>query len=384
MQTKPNRIYAFDHLRTSMMLLILVFHSALTYIVTDLGVVWPIKDPNGTSILFDGLIAFINCVSMPVFFVMSGFMTSSLFVECGVRGMIRNRVNRIFLPFAVFLLILFPITGIAFFNLKLTISNSPDPFFSALSQFYDNQFEWRRFRPIHLWFLYYLILFCVGGGILASLFGGRLPRVSQKMDIVFSSRYFMKLAPLILAAVSFILLYFRKQNTIETPGLFSINFLVFFSYALFFAFGWILYFQKNYLTRFRDRYIYLLAIGSCFFIIKLAILSNSKWVAFKSMQVVLAAIHALIMWYLIFGLIGLALKYFNKHSLIGRYLNDASYWIYLVHFPIVFFLQAALIPVDVSVYIKFLLVVTLTFLLSILSYHYLVYQRFIGKFLNGK
>lgn len=39
MQIQSSRIYAFDYLKTSMMILVVVCHAALTYIVTDLGII---------------------------------------------------------------------------------------------------------------------------------------------------------------------------------------------------------------------------------------------------------------------------------------------------------------------------------------------------------
>jgi glucan biosynthesis protein C len=384
MQNQPNRIYAFDHLKTTMMLLVLVFHAGVTYIVVDLGIVWPFKDPHATSLLFDLLLGFINCIFMPVFFVISGFMTSMLFTQQGGKQMLKNRFNRLFYPFLVFLLLLYPITAVGYFNLKFSISGSKSPFYLALNQVYNDQFEWRLFRPIHLWFLYYLILFCIGGYLIVIILRKTAPKAIQKIPRTFFFIYSTKAAPLLFALITFILLCLRHQNTIETPGVFSINGIVFITYAFFFGVGWLLYHQREYLERFKKGDVFFLVAGVCVFFLKIVVMANSHWSKIKYTQYILAAIHSIALWFLIFGFMGLYLRCFNKYSARGRYLADASYWIYLVHFPFIFFLQAALINVDINVYFKFLLVVTITFFITIITYNYMVRDTFIGQFLNGK
>jgi glucan biosynthesis protein C len=109
-----------------------------------------------------------------------------------------------------------------------------------------------------------------------------------------------------------------------------------------------------------------------------------KWGETYTTQYILAALHALFVWCMVFAHIGLYLRYFNTYSRLGRYLSDASYWIYLMHLPIVLVLQALLIHSGLNAYTKFVVVIAVTFLITITMYNYLVRDTFIGSFLNGK
>jgi len=383
MTEQPTRIYAFDHLRTTMTVMILVYHACLTYIVTDLGVIWPFKDPSGTSLVFDILMAFFTCLVMPVFFVMSGFMASLLSSARGVSAMLKNRLNRIGYPLLIGLVILFPLTVIATFYLKFSIAGDGTPLLSAVNKLYADHFEWRNLRPIHLWFLYYLFLFCLGAAAIITVLRKRFPQAAVIIKQKFAAVYSTKASPLLFAALNFVLLAIRKKDAIETPGTFSINFTVLITYALFFAFGWMLYYEKDRFKHFQKGWLFYGIVGYLFFNIKLLIfgipgLNHLKWGIYA-----LGASNAIALWFLLYGFIGFFLKYFNNYSARGRYLSNASYWIYLVHFPMVFFLQAAFININLSVYLKFTLVVVISLALSMLSYHYLVRDRFIGRFLNG-
>jgi glucan biosynthesis protein C len=55
-----------------------------------------------------------------------------------------------------------------------------------------------------------------------------------------------------------------------------------------------------------------------------------------------AAIYALATWQWTFALIGIGLRYFSEPSQPLRYLADSSYWLYLIHLPVVFMAQAAM------------------------------------------
>ncbi|HET7132760.1 MAG TPA: ABC transporter ATP-binding protein, partial [Gammaproteobacteria bacterium] len=61
-----------------------------------------------------------------------------------------------------------------------------------------------------------------------------------------------------------------------------------------------------------------------------------------------------------------------------------SYWMYLAHLPIVFFLAAALATVPVHWAIKFPLILGVTVVVLLASYRYLVRHTWIGEILNGR
>jgi membrane-bound acyltransferase YfiQ involved in biofilm formation len=93
---------------------------------------------------------------------------------------------------------------------------------------------------------------------------------------------------------------------------------------------------------------------------------------------------SLVPWLLIFGLTGLFIRYLNRPIPLIRYISDASYWIYLVHPPVLIWLVWLLAPVPISAVSSFILLLLIATPILFLSYHYGVRSTFIGEFLNGR
>jgi glucans biosynthesis protein C len=84
------------------------------------------------------------------------------------------------------------------------------------------------------------------------------------------------------------------------------------------------------------------------------------------------------------GFIGLFTKKFTKENKVWRYISDASYWIYLTHLPVVFYLQAKLAPFLWSWWIKLSITSVTTFVVLTITYQLGVRYMFIGRILNSK
>jgi fucose 4-O-acetylase-like acetyltransferase len=147
------RYYAMDALRSSMMLLGIVLHAALPYTTVHLRAQF--KDPD-TNVVFDVLVFFLHSFRMPLFFVAAGFFAGLLCERYGVRGMVRNRFLRIFVPFAVGWIVLVPLTRRAqYFAEAVASSDSVWAGFQVL--------PWSMTYHLwtvmyHLWFLIALLL----------------------------------------------------------------------------------------------------------------------------------------------------------------------------------------------------------------------------------
>jgi ABC-type multidrug transport system ATPase subunit len=97
-----------------------------------------------------------------------------------------------------------------------------------------------------------------------------------------------------------------------------------------------------------------------------------------------AGAYTLSIWYWVFGLTGLSLRFFNNPSPARRYIADSSYWLYLAHLPVVFGLQVLLVNLPWHWSLKFPFIVVTTLAILLVSYHYLVRPTFIGGVLNGR
>jgi hypothetical protein len=72
-------------------------------------------------------------------------------------------------------------------------------------------------------------------------------------------------------------------------------------------------------------------------------------------------------WFSVLGVLGFFIRYFNSENKSIRALSDASYWVYLVHLPVVFMAQVALFPLNWPVFIKFILVYAVSLVFGLLS-----------------
>lgn len=97
-----------------------------------------------------------------------------------------------------------------------------------------------------------------------------------------------------------------------------------------------------------------------------------------------ATCYTLAVWYWTFGVIGLGERWFQRYSAARRYLADSSYWLYLAHLPLVFFLAALVSEVPLHWTVKFPAILAATIGLLLLSYRYCVRPTFIGALLNGR
>jgi peptidoglycan/LPS O-acetylase OafA/YrhL len=101
------------------------------------------------------------------------------------------------------------------------------------------------------------------------------------------------------------------------------------------------------------------------------------------LQVILALLQA----YAGYGMTLVCLIYGQRwldvqHGLL-RYIADASYWVYLVHLPVIFAIQISLMDVNLHWSVKLMLSVGMTLSIALFTYHLFVRGHGLGRFLNG-
>ncbi len=373
---KTERLHALDSLRAIMMMLGIVLHSSNTYVIADYGA-WPLKDPDTTSLVLDYISSFVHAFRMPIFFVIAGFFASLLFYERSYTKMIKNRVNRILVPFIVFLILLWPLVMMAFRYSNFVFAGQANSLEKAVATFSELT-AFIPERTMHLWFLYYLVLFSINSYFFGLLFK-KQPKLSGKIGSIFN--YIIQkpiLKVLVFSAITLLLLLFMNRTWVPTSLSFVPDFNTYIFYAFFYFWGWILFKSKAYLNTFL-KYDWLFSIlgmilFTAYFLIDATALSTEIIMIIKSVNV----------WLFTFGFTGLFIRFGSQHSALMRYVSDSSYWVYLLHLPLTALLPAFLYGVSIPAFFKFLIVMTATAVVCFVTYHYLVRATFIGKFLNGR
>lgn len=387
MPSPVDRYHSLDSLRATMMMLGLVLHTSVNY-VPDLpvGLGWPYQDAQ-TSPIFDWLIAFIHAFRMPVFFTVAGFFAAYLLATRGASAFLRNRWSRIGIPLLVSVPVMLPaMAGAMFYAQQFTAQPPPPP--KTDLQGVSPDVLWENIL-MHLWFLYYLFLFCVAAALLAPL----VRRVPERFRSAFLSVFGRSVnvgALLILAALSGVILYQMKSWSFDYHGGLLPPARIPLSYALFFFFGWLLYFRRDVLEGFKRPAWFNLTAGIVFFLVHLHFVDagcgDTRFCDSAAVREHVGAIAflAAAAWFLVYGFLGVFLRYLDTPSPRWRYLLDSSYWMYIVHPPVVIVLPTFLAPFALPAGIKFVLVLSVATLLILISYHYCVRSTFIGRQLNGR
>jgi hypothetical protein len=199
-------------------------------------------------------------------------------------------------------------------------------------------------------------------------------------------------APMFLAAATGAALYFTPNWMmwfgIPTPdyGLMP-NPTALACYGLAFGFGWLVNRQLNILQDWAKHWLSNLGLGVFCSVASLVMLGVNPVLTPAETNLdkaIYAGLYALSVWGWTLGIIGAAMRLLQRENAAIRYVSDASYWIYIVHLPIVMALHVALAPLALSWFAKFPMVVGLTLAISFVSYELLVRYSWIGAILNGK
>ncbi|MDW7694293.1 acyltransferase family protein [Flammeovirgaceae bacterium SG7u.111] len=364
------RFHELDTLRAIMMQLGIVLHAATFYMITPVKGFQGLHDPE-SLFLFDIIKSLITLFRMPLFFLISGFFGALLFKRKGFSFMVKNRLNRIALPFTVFLPLTYPILRISFHLIINPQSSGANDTESVLSLLWPP-------RVYHLWFLYYLIAFYIAAIslnlIYCKLFSSSTQLKLNNLFLFFSENTTGHMAIPIAITTGLNIFW----ALVDAPLAFKTSSYYFTTFLL----GWVLYKNQKTLYQLTSFPWDKVAVGTTSFFIFLAVsYHDSNSFPYILVQELTAAIAT---WNMLWGILGLFQRYLSSPSKAGRYFSDASYWIYLIHYPIVALLSLSLLHVQIGAVLKFIIVVSVTALSTLVSYHCFVRSTFIGQFLNGR
>lgn len=365
-----------------MMLLGLVLHSALTYNITNHGEGWPMQDPGTTHIFSDSMVFLIHSFRMPLFFMVAGFFGAMLFYERQTASMIKNRLQRIAIPFVVFLFVLWPVIIFSFSYTTAAFSYRADALGVALDSFTSLE----SFIPqstSHLWFLYYLCMFTTLSVFIVLL----MRQISSLSRILKQAFRWVIQRPiarvLVFSVLTYIILSLLGTSLVAASTSLVPDIDTFTYFLFFYLIGWLLYKSRDLLHTLMQ-YDWLSIIAAFGLLITQGTTIQSTGIAPDTNTPLMIAYSSLIVCLLLFGITGLFIRYTSRYSARWRYISDASYWVYLIHLPIAAIVPGLIMDLPVPAVFKFVIVVTTTAIVCFVSYHYLVRNTFIGKFLNGR
>ena len=230
------------------------------------------------------------------------------------------------------------------------------------------------FAPIfhHLWFLYYLIWLLAGFLVIAWLLQTLKCRALPNWLVTSPVRL------LWLLPVTFLSQLLMQENFGPAT---ATGFLpwppILLYYSVFFFFGAVCYGRTSFETKVGKLWplSFVLAVPP--------LLAGVCLVESQSAGALLALCSVLYAWSMVFGFIGFFRRFFWREDRRVRYISDASYWLYIMHLPVLMFVQALVSPWDMPSLLKFLIACGATTVSLLILYEFGVRYTPIGTMLNG-
>lgn len=386
------RYFGLDALRGGMMMLGIVLHAAMLYLASPPPTM-PIPTDANNSPVFDLVFHFIHSFRMPTFFVLSGFFTALLVERRGAWGTIKNRAARILAPLVAGIFTILPLTMLFMLDFMIAarygiydLVPSRADTLALASSIAAKSIEGAAHEGepslAHLWFLYYLCYFYLLIPLCRWLVARSLPYEARLKRIMVPSRLLAMFAIYTAATLwpfhggqvqeGFI---FIKPHP---PSLLY--------YGSFFVLGYFFHHYRDFLQALARGVPAWAAFSAVLF--PLALYASHLDNAVRGTDPVLHAgavlANGFCSWSIIYLFIGGALRWFDRESPWIQYVSQSSYWVFLVHMPLVNLAGWWLVRYDMPAPLKFLLVCAFTAAFAFVTFHYWVQKTWLSSFLHGK
>jgi hypothetical protein len=225
----------------------------------------------------------------------------------------------------------------------------------------------------HLWFLWFLCWLVVLFAIFAKIFELlRLPRLGG--GVILSRFRLLWLVPITLVPQLLMGLILGTFGPDTALGVIPPPHLLCY-YAIFFAVGAFYHDAEDTTGRLgRDWWFWLLLAAGTYYFAR----ETTDRLFLNSL------LQVFYVWSMIFGLMGLFRNLLSAENRLIRYLSDSAYWLYLIHLPLVIYLQAVVRAWEYPAIVKFLGVVSVATVVLLISYQLLVRNTYVGVILNGR
>jgi peptidoglycan/LPS O-acetylase OafA/YrhL len=359
------RYHGLDILRACALILGLFFHAAIPFAENPYPL-W-IVYYEGKNWLYDTIMVSTHSFRMPLFFLLAGFFSALLYRKLSARNYVIARTKKLILPFIAALLIFTPLIIIEY----MWVGFDTNPWETG------NEFHWKNYPIFHFWFLEILIIITALVMIFFVSIKYFFPNIHNSLQHFLeadSNKHQLSWNVLFLAC----LVFNGYLSWSNFPGdQFIDSFAIaqpldkIFYYLCYFLIGWLLYRNTSLFDRVQRSVKMNLILGSIALIVLL-------WVRYwlfvhKDEQLIMLGILGNIAVpiaavYLSLGLFGFFTHEKFKPSATFDYLVRASYWIYLIHLPIILYLQVIMTGWPIPAFIKYVFIIAVAFLISCLTY----------------
>ena len=381
-----SRLHGLDALRGGALLLGVGLHASMSYFPVP---IWLFPDGQ-TSPVAGALFFAIHLFRMTTFFLIAGLFAHLMLARRGTWGFVRDRLGRIAGPlvglwwavFAAFIAVI--VWKAALDNGGSIPTDGPPP----------PPLTFGTFPLLHLWFLWVLLILYAGFLLFRAPFaaldrGGAMGRLIDRVGGAMVGPW----APALMAAPLALALWFTPDWIpffgIPTPDKgFVPNPAALTAFATAFGFGVLLDRRRDLLGRIERLWpvftVVALGTGTAALVLAGGPVPPLSPLTDPQLKATVAAVYALAVFAATLAVTALSLRFLSGYSAVRRYLADASYWVYIVHLPLVMVGQVLMLDAPWPWFAKLGAVVVGALAVSLLSYELLVRHTFMGRWLNGR
>ncbi|MFA8435731.1 MAG: acyltransferase family protein [Marinifilaceae bacterium] len=356
-QLNSGRRYDVDWLRIILILSVFIFHIGMMYNTWG----WHMKNIEQVSV-YNPLWSFLHIWRMPLLFFISGVGTALALRRRSIKQYAGERCRRLLLPFFAGLFLLVPV--------QVYLEKYDQ--YSSLGDFYLHMFDGSyshggNFSWHHLWFILYLFLFSmIAIPVIKWLRSGRANNLLCSIERLTGRKGGLLLLGLPILISQIVLRPFFPQNT---NALFN-DWAYFVFYLLYFLYGYIFAGSATITENIiKQRRLNLLAgtIVTCCMFLSFDLIPNRYWA-----EVSYGVNSILLGWFVGLTVLGYGYRFMNFDSWFRRVANEAIYPFYLLHQPVIVFFGFLLKDLEMSVWLKFGLVIVFSFVTTVLIYIFFV------------
>lgn len=351
-----NRLASLDNLRTLMVLLVLIFHSAASYSSVPF---WPFHEDNPSK-LIDLFMLLVDSFAMAILFFIAGYFALPSMQKRDVWHFLKGKLKRLGLPWLIVTILLLPMLDYLHYrsnsvNSGLIVRGYAEHWFLSIKRIAEFKIGWmnmsayldmtEHFYQRYMWYISLLIVFFIVFTLLYAAQKKLIGKFEQSIDDEVSSNKFVFL-PLALIGFLTIFLFalvrfFLYSDFLDT-GWFSLGNIIQFQcgkliiYACYFGLGIYAYSRKWFADRKEFGWPWVWGLG-CFLLFGIfgfvaMQLNNKAETASVGFKLAFVVVYPL--WVLSFlGLfISFAARHWNRPTRVNRDLADNSYNMYLVHY----------------------------------------------------
>ncbi|MGC4071153.1 MAG: acyltransferase family protein [Nibricoccus sp.] len=383
------RLHYLDAARAFALVLGIVFHASLSFMPVFIG--WAVMDVS-TSPAVPVFVLTSHSFRMELFFLLAGFFSHRAVNRQSPGSFIGSRLRRLLVPFIAGWFILWPLIVSGWLMGAASLRGDYD-FVAALQGGFQSlsRLPEGLFTRTHLWFLYYMLLvtgLALGARSLVRITPDSVKRLQERLHSILKRIIVSPGCFLFLTVPTAATLWLMHGWGMDTPDRTLLPHVpVLLIYSGFFAFGWFASREpdilKNFIALTFPRCA-LLVVALTGTVLLNSAQANPGATNYALLRALFTLSYAWTMWSLVSLTLGVCQRIFSKPNLVVRYLAESAYWLYLVHLPVVVWLQVIVAEWPGPWFVKLAGISSTTLVLGLLTYDGFVRSTAIGQILHGR